>query len=86
VDDHSEDPAVLDMDDELPGTSIAPARQVVSVERRGQAIVVRPPCAEVFAVSTTAKHEYPSSGSADRRQLPRTRTRRRWGREGDGNP
>jgi hypothetical protein len=62
------------MEDEMVVTSI------------GQAIAVRPPRAEAFAVPTTAKHEYASSGSADRRPLPRTRTRRRWDREGDGNP
>ena len=85
VDDHSEDQAVVDMDHALAGTSITPARQVVSVERRGQGIVVQPPYAEMFAVPTTAKHEHASSGIADRRRLPRTHTRRRWDREGDGN-
>jgi hypothetical protein len=60
VDDHSEDHAVIDMDDALAGTSNTPARQVVSVERRGQAIVVQPPCAEVFAVLKTSKHVYAS--------------------------
>jgi hypothetical protein len=60
VDDHSEDQAVIDMDDAFSGASNTPARQVVSVERRGQAIVVQPPCAEVFAVLKTSKHVYGS--------------------------
>jgi hypothetical protein len=60
VDDNSEDQAVIDMDDALAGTSTTPARPVVSVERRGQGIVVRPPCAEVFAVLQTMKHVYAS--------------------------
>ena len=51
---------VIDMEDEMVVTSITPARQVVTVERRGQAIVVKPACAEVFAVLTTAKHVYAS--------------------------
>ena len=60
VDDNTEDQAVIDMDDALAATSITPARQVVSVERLGQAIVVRPACAEVFAVLQTTKHVYAS--------------------------
>jgi hypothetical protein len=86
MDDLSEDKAVIVMEDAFAGTSITPARKVVGVERRRQAILVRPPCAEVFAVLTSAKYQYTSSGIADRRRLPRTRTRRRWDREGDGNP
>jgi hypothetical protein len=49
---------VIVMEDELVVTSIGPERQVVSVERRGQGIVVQPPCAEVFAVLQTTKHAY----------------------------
>ena len=51
---------VIVMEDEMVVTSIGPERQVVSVERRGQAIVVQPPCAEVFAVLQTMKHVYAS--------------------------
>jgi hypothetical protein len=58
--DNFEDNAVIDMDDGLAGTSITPVRQIVSVERRGQAIVVQPPCAELFAVLKTTKHVYAS--------------------------
>jgi hypothetical protein len=47
-------------DNGLAETLITPVRQVVSVERRGQAIVVQPPCAEVFAVLRTMKHVYAS--------------------------
>jgi hypothetical protein len=60
VDDNSEDQAVIDMDDALAGTSTTPARRVVSVERRGQATSVQPPCSEVFAVLQTMKHMYAS--------------------------
>jgi hypothetical protein len=51
---------VIVMEDEMVVTSIGPVRRVVSVGRLGQAIVVQPPCAEVFAVLTTAKHVYAS--------------------------
>src|SRR5262245_1277092 len=51
---------VIAMEDEMVVTSIGPERQVVSVERRGQGIVVQPPCAEVFAILATAKHVYAS--------------------------
>ena len=60
VDDKTKDQAVIDMEDEMAVTSITPARPVVTVERRGQAIVVQPPCAEVFAVLQTTKHVYAS--------------------------
>jgi hypothetical protein len=51
---------VIAMEDEMVVTPITPARRVVSVERRGQGIVVQPPCAEVFAVLQTTKHVYAS--------------------------
>ena len=51
---------VIDMEHEMVLTSITPLRQVVALERRGQAIVVQPPCAEVFAVLKTSKHVYAS--------------------------
>ena len=41
-------------------TSITPTRMVVTVERLGPGIVVKPPCAEVFAVLQTTKHVYAS--------------------------
>ncbi len=55
----TEEQAVTDMNGALVGTSITPG-QVVSVERCGQAIVVKPACAEVFAVLQTVKHVYAS--------------------------
>jgi hypothetical protein len=60
VDENTEDKAVIDIDDVLAGTSVTPVPQVVTVERRGQGIVVQPPCAEVFAVLQTTKHVYAS--------------------------
>ena len=58
---------VIVMDDALAGTPTTPARQAVSVWRCGQAIVVRPPRAEVFAVLRTAKHVYaPRRGGGGR--------------------
>ena len=60
VDDNTEDQAVIDNNGALAGTSIARARQVVTVERRGQGIVVQPACADVFAELQTMRHVYAS--------------------------
>jgi hypothetical protein len=57
------------MGNALVGTSITPVRQVVTVERRGQGIVVQPPCAEVFAVLQTMKHVYASRRGVGGRTL-----------------
>ena len=69
VDDKTVEQAVIDIDDALAGTSITPVRQVVTVERRGQAIVVEPACAEVFAVLQTMKHVYASRRDVGGRTL-----------------